>query len=125
MPPCVLAHEVLEFVIRLPVLAGLLLFGDQTLLLEPPRQPADEVNARDDRIEVIAALVAAFLEIFEIDLRRVARIGAVQSNLARVILRVRLEDRPGEIIVMFDDKARIAGELTSEVRDQGHAEEIG
>ena len=56
--------------------------------------------------------------------RRIARIGGAQADGAGAVLGVRLEDGPGEIVVILGDQLRVARKVAAEVAEQGEGEQI-
>src|SRR4029078_9104258 len=60
--------------------------------------PADELHAGDKRLQVLAVRVASLAEVAEVDLGRVPRVGGAETNRAGSVPRVRLQDRPGELV---------------------------
>ncbi len=74
---------------------------DQAALLQFVRSSVrTKRNAVTTALRSSPARIAAFLEIAEIHQRRVAWIGGAQRDLAGAIVGVRLQHRPGEIVVM-------------------------
>src|SRR5260370_12211512 len=118
------AHIILQLVVALARLARLFLFGDRIFGSEPCRQFAHKPDAGDDRVEVRARLVAALLEIMEVDQRGVARVCAAQHDFAGAVFGMRLQDRPGQIIGLGDGERGITGEIPAEQTNQGKAEQV-
>ena len=85
---------------------------------------AHELHAFDDRVEVLLAAVVAFVEVAEVDDRRVARVGGSQRHLAGRVVRVPLEHDPREAVRVLRDERRVAGKVALEVADQRVAEQI-
>src|SRR5271165_6738238 len=89
-----------------------------------PHRP-HAADALDDRSEVLAAVPSSFLEISKVDGRRIARVLGGERHAAAAIVRVRLEDREGEVAVALANDVRVAGVIAGEARDQTEHKEIG
>ena len=72
-PPRSLAHELFEILLAVDLVAGRLLLRDQPLFFQACRELAHEPNSLHDRLQIVAARIGPFLEVVEIDARRVAR----------------------------------------------------
>ena len=81
--------------------------------------------AGDDRGQVGGGVVAAFLEVVEVDSRRVERVGRAQAHRAGAVFGVRLEDRPGQEVARVADQLGEARSIAFEARQQRHEEEVG
>ena len=68
---------------------------------------AHGVDALDHGRHVVAA-GGAFLEMVKIDFGRVTRVGGAQADAAGGVVGVGLEHRPGEMIAVAGDVARVA-----------------
>src|SRR5262245_537393 len=121
VPPGIVAHELLQRLAIVLVLAGQLLLSDVRTKMRGER--ADELDAADDRVEILGAAARAFFEVMEIDQRRIAGIGRSQRDGAAPILGVGLEDRPGEIVAAPDQVA-MAWEVALESAEERKHEEI-
>ena len=103
--------------------------GSSSSAMSPSRRSRrgdapSELDARDDRVQILARRVVALLEVAEVDVRRVARIGRAQGHLAGAVAGVGLEDRPREVVEALGDGLRVAGKVALELRQQAEAEEI-
>ena len=83
-----------------------------------------ELDALHDGLQIDAVLVVALREVTEVDERRVARVVGAEVQLARGVVRVRLEDRPGEIVAVLWELGRVAGRIAAERAEQREAEEV-
>src|SRR6185437_14004876 len=99
-----------------------------TLDRREPAQPSidrsNELDARDDGVEIVSRRVVPLLEIAEEDVGRIARIGAAQANLPRGVVGVRLENGPGQVVLLD----RVAGKsriVAAECARQAEDVEIG
>src|SRR5882762_2433626 len=125
MAPGVAAHEIPEIAVRPDMVTRVLLFGDQPLPLQLRRRAANELDAFDDRVQVLSLCIVALLEIPEIDAGGLAWIRRAQGHLAGPVARVRLEDRPGEIVEMIGDRPRVPWKISLELPEHRHAVKIG
>src|SRR6266851_223784 len=107
------------------MLSGQFFFCDEPLFFQVRRQAADKLDAVDDRIQVLALRVAALLEVAEVDVRHIARVGGTQRYLARAVARMRFEYRPSQIVEVLGYQRRIAGKITAKHAQQGETEQIG
>src|SRR5260370_8070441 len=107
------------------MLSGQFFFCDEPLFFQVRRQAADKLDAVDDRIQVLALRVAALLEVAEVDVRHIARVGGTQGYLARAVVRMRFEYRPSQIVEVLGYQRRIAGKITAKHTQQGETEQIG
>src|SRR6185436_20912616 len=98
MTPGVGADEVAELGVRPHVLARHLLLGDEPRPPEIGVDAADDLDAGDDRVEVLPRRVAALVEVAKVDVRRLPRVGGAERHLARPVAGVRLEDCPRQVV---------------------------
>src|SRR5262249_30612813 len=99
-------------------------FGDYAAGVDGIDEATRKPNSRDDRPNILAVAIIALVEVIEVDLRHRTRIGRTQRHRSGTIERVRFQDRPGHVVVMLDDLARIAGEIARELGKQGHQEQV-
>src|ERR1043165_6911390 len=125
MPPGVVLDELGDLPGTAHVLARQLLLGDESPLAQLRGQAAHELDGLDDRLEVLHAFVRPLGQVAEVDLGRVARIGRLQPHRARAVLRVRLEDGPGEVVQLLREEPRVAGEVAFEQAEKRKDEEVG
>jgi hypothetical protein len=107
--PCIVPHVVGKLLVRLHRLARQFLLLDQSAAKQLLRHATNKAQSGHHGFQVIARDVAAFLEIVKGHQRRIAWIGRTQHDLAGPIVGVALKHRPGEVVVMFGNDARIAG----------------
>src|SRR5437879_3589510 len=98
MAPRMSTGESLQFLIALNRVSRQLFLGNQLSVLEILRDLADKTDTLDNRRDVLAAIVGTFVEVVEVDHRRIARIGGAQRNTARAIVCMGLEHNPRQII---------------------------
>ena len=136
MAPGIVLHELADLVVGLHFGAGQFLLDNDAGIHGGLGEHAHELDAGHHRIEVVAPAfgvvgvaaflgVGAFLEIMEIDLRRIARVRRAQFDGAAVVFGVGLEDAPGQIILLIGDQLRVAGEIAREFSDQREDEQVG
>ena len=103
MSPRMLLHEIGQGLIGDGV-ARQFLGRDQPLRFQSGHQAPRQHDTGGDRLQVAAAAVVALVEIAEVDLRLDAGIGRPQRDLARGVVRVRLEHDPGEAVRMLREQ---------------------
>ena len=67
----------------------------------PARHPADQPDAVDDGLQIVAAGIGPFFEIVEVDRRPRARIGRGDRHRAAAIVGVAFEHDPRQIVVVL------------------------
>src|SRR6266851_5730109 len=107
------------------MLSGQFFFRDEPLFFQVRCQTADKLDAVDNRIQVLTLCIAALLEVAEVDVRHIARVGGTQGYLARAVARMRFEYRPSQIVEVLGYQRRIAGKITAKHTQQGETEQIG
>src|SRR5579864_4378980 len=107
------------------MLPGQFFFRDEPLFFQIRRQATDKLDAVDNRIQVLTLSVAALLEVAEVDVRHIARIGGTQGYLARAVVRMRFEYRPRQIVEVLGYQGRIGGKVTAKHAQQGETEQVG
>jgi hypothetical protein len=95
MTPRLAAHEIGDVARRPNGRSGNDLLGAHSP--EAPIERPCELDAGDNRVEIVARSIVPFFEIVEGDVGRIARIGAPQANR---VVRVCLQDRPGEMVLL-------------------------
>src|SRR5262249_53439726 len=75
---------------------------DATAINQPRHEFTHEFHAGYDRDEIFVPTRRALLEIMEIDVGRIERIGASETDRAAAVVRMTLEHGPGEPVVMLD-----------------------
>ena len=81
MAPSVFAHELAQPVLVLQIRPGDFFGTNQTPALQLICHASDAANALNYGGEIVAARIGAFLEIFEIDARRIARVRRGELDL--------------------------------------------
>ena len=103
MAPSIVADELAQLPVTLVVVAGQALFGDIAPIPQLRGDAPDELDTVDDTVEILARLIAAFVEIMKIDLRRIARIGGPQRDSAGVVLGMGFQNDPAQMIAAGGD----------------------
>src|SRR5713226_2328667 len=111
MPPCIVLNPGAEVLVR-DFRSGSDLAGNQVVAAI---HASHESHRLDDRVEVIAALVAAFAEVVKIDDRRIEWITAFEPDLTRGVVRVGLDDGPREKVLSRLDQTGVIGEVAVKV----------
>src|SRR3954447_18627814 len=85
----------------------------------------DEFHRLHDRREVLTVGIVAILEVAKVNAGRFEWILAFQSDRAGVVVRMRLNDGPGERGFSRNDQLRVAGVIAVEVAGKSEDEEVG
>ena len=120
--PGVGAHELAQLLVRPDRLAGDELGGGHARAV---RHPPHELDAPHDRVEILVAAGAALVEVAEVDVGHLRRIGRPQRDRPGRVARVGLQDRPGEDVSLAVEVARVAGVVALEARGKPEHEEVG
>src|SRR5262249_11315873 len=123
--PCVGPDVILQFVIVLSRVARQFFLGYEAVGFQLCRQLPRKADAGDDRVAVLPGRVAALLEVIEIDERRFAWIGRTQHDLAGAVLRMRFQDRPGQVVGLGHSEGRVAREISAKESDERKTEQVG
>src|SRR5437868_7667505 len=121
MSPCVVANEAPEVIIRRAALTRQFFLIYEFLMFQRCGQSPDESDAVDYRFKIF---IRPFLEISKIYLWSISRIGRAKCYLSRAVSRLPLQHHPAEIVKVFCELPGVVGEITFEVREQGHTKEI-
>src|SRR5262245_48502243 len=93
MAPGAVADELRQRLVIVDRGAGCFLLGDEARLFQRLREATHEADRLDHGLEIGARTVAAFLEVTEVDLWRIARVGGAQGYAASAVLGIGLQHR--------------------------------
>ena len=123
MTPSVVLHEFLESLAVLHVLARKLLVLNKAQNRLGNR--ADKLDPVYHQVEVFLKISGPLLEVMEVDVGRIARVRRSQGDRAAAIVGVGFENGPGEIVEVFSNELRVAGEIAAEEAKHCEYEKIG
>jgi len=103
------------------VLAGQDFVNGDELALE---RVTGEVDGLGEGSEILLVIANTGVEVVVSDLGDVERVGRAERNGSGVVARVRLEDSPGEPVVLGGGVVAVAGEVTAEVDGATEGEDV-
>src|SRR5437867_13455551 len=110
MAPGVILYELGQ--ILSPLLVGCLFFLED--IPEVRVDPADKLTSIDDRLYIFLPIACSLLAVAEINLRPFARVGRFQSDHSSRVVRMWLQYRPRERVVMNDGSLRIVSLMAAD-----------